>query len=77
MTVKESVLATLAEMPDSATLSEIIEQLCLQMAIEEGLQDVAAGRYYTQEEVMAHFQHGAPLPDLSQGRSEARSSVKV
>uniref|UniRef100_A0A7C2P343 Uncharacterized protein n=1 Tax=Schlesneria paludicola TaxID=360056 RepID=A0A7C2P343_9PLAN len=77
MTAKETVIATLAEMPDSVTMPEIIEQLCLEMAIEEGLQDIAAGRYYTQEEVMAHFQLGVPLPDLSQGRPEPQPTGRV
>jgi hypothetical protein len=77
MTAKETAMATLAELPDSVTMPEIIEQLCLGMAIEEGLQDIAAGRFYTHEEVVAHFQFGVPLPDLSQGRPEPQPSGRV
>jgi hypothetical protein len=77
MNAKDVVNATLNQMPDTATLSEIVEELQLQLSIDEGIRDIEAGRYYTHEEIVAHFLDGAPLPDISEGRPypPAASSV--
>lgn len=63
MTAKDEVLATLARLPDSCSLAEIVDQLALRLAIAEGLADVAAGRVYAHDAVMNHFLKGAPLDD--------------
>lgn len=64
MTGKELVLQTLDKMPDSAPLAEILERLCLEAAIEEGLADVKAGRTHRHEDVVNYFLHGVPLPEI-------------
>ena len=56
MTLKERAHKLIDAMPDdSPSLQEICESLALKKAIQEGLDDVAAGRVYPAEEVLAEL----------------------
>jgi hypothetical protein len=68
MNAKEVVLATLKEMPDTATLAEILDELELQLAVDESIQEIESGHYYTQQEIEDHFLRGFPLPESSKVR---------
>ena len=57
MTLKERAHKLIDAMPDdSPSLREICENLALKKAIQEGLDDIAAGRVYPLEEVEREFQ---------------------
>jgi predicted transcriptional regulator len=75
MNAKQIVQTALGELPDTATLAEIIDELRLQLAIEEGIHDIEAGRFYTHEEIKAHYLNGQPLPDITNGRASSATSV--
>lgn len=51
MTDKQAVLDALQRLPESATLDEIIEELCVMAAIRRGRSDIAAGCCKSQEKV--------------------------
>ncbi len=51
MTDKRDVIDALSTMPESASLEEIIEELCIIKAVRRGRADIAAGRLKTQDEV--------------------------
>lgn len=56
MTLKERAHKLIDAMPDdSQSLREICESLALKKAIQKGLDDVAAGRVYPAEEVLAEL----------------------
>ncbi len=56
MTLKERAHQLIDAMPDdSPSLHEICENLALRNAIQEGLDDVAAGRVYPAEQVLAEL----------------------
>jgi predicted transcriptional regulator len=50
MTDKQAVLDALRRLPESASLEEITQELCMMAAIRRGRADVAAGRTKTHEE---------------------------
>ena len=57
MTLKERAHKLIDAMPDdSPSLREICENLALNKAIQEGLDDIAAGRVFSLDEVEAEFQ---------------------
>lgn len=47
MITKETILATLEEMPERFTVDEFLDRLIFLNKIEEGLEDVRKGRVYT------------------------------
>lgn len=51
MTAKELVIERTRELPDDATLEEIVDELQILVAIREGQKAVAEGRYITHEEM--------------------------
>ncbi len=51
MTAKEIVIERTRELPDEATLDEIVEELQILAAIQKGQEDIAAGRFITHEEM--------------------------
>jgi predicted transcriptional regulator len=51
MSTKEAVLALVQRMPDDATAPEILEELHLRLAIDEGLRQLDAGQGIDHEEV--------------------------
>ena len=57
MSVKEAVHKLVDEMPDDAPeLLDFYERARLSRAIEEGMEDVRAGRVYPIEEVIARYE---------------------
>ena len=53
MSDKELVLKTLRDLPEEASLAEIIDELQTLDAIRKGQDDVAAGRFKSHDEVKA------------------------
>jgi len=51
MTAKEMVYDRLGRIPDHVSLEDIRDELETMIAIQEGLDDVRAGRVYTQQQV--------------------------
>jgi predicted transcriptional regulator len=51
MTDKETVLALLKKLPDSATLEEIAEEVAVLSGVRRGKKDADAGRIVSHEEV--------------------------
>ncbi len=51
MSDKQIVLETLRQLPEEASLSEIIEELQTLEAIRKGQEDIAAGRFKSHDEV--------------------------
>jgi predicted transcriptional regulator len=51
MSAKELVLATVQNLPDDATLRQISERIAILAALQEGMDDIEAGRVISQEEV--------------------------
>lgn len=64
MNAKQTVLELVSQLPDTASLEDIVEQLQILQCVDAAEIDVAAGRFYTHAEVTAYFLHGIPLPDL-------------
>jgi predicted transcriptional regulator len=50
-TTKQIVQDITEHLPDKATLDDVIYALFVRQKLEQGLQDLAAGRVYTQAEV--------------------------
>jgi predicted transcriptional regulator len=55
VTVKEQVMATLEKLPDTASLTEIREEIDILAAIEEGQRAIEEGRYSEASEVKARL----------------------
>ena len=53
MSDKQLVLETLRQLPEEASLSEIIEELQTLEAIRKGQEDIAEGRFKSHDEVKA------------------------
>lgn len=53
MSDKQLVLETLRQLPEEASLSEIIEELQTLGAIRKGQEDISAGRFKSHDEVKA------------------------
>ena len=51
MTNKQLVMKTVRQMPDEATMEEILERIEILAAIKEGEEDADAGRLIPHEEV--------------------------
>ena len=51
MTTKESVLRTIRELPDDASLEEILDAVLLRMKVERGRQQIRDGQCLTHGEV--------------------------
>lgn len=51
MLIKEKVLETISDLPETFSLDEIIDRLILLEKIENGLHQVQDGKTYAQEEV--------------------------
>lgn len=51
MTVKQQVLAALQRLPEDATYEQMLETVEFMAAIQQGRDDVAAGRVVSHEEV--------------------------
>jgi predicted transcriptional regulator len=51
-TVKDAVIETIRQMPDDATVEDILEALYVRQKIDAGLKDVAEGRTLTSDEAM-------------------------
>jgi predicted transcriptional regulator len=51
MTNKELVIRKVRELPDSASLDEIVDEIAILAAIQEGEKAVAEGRVVSHEEV--------------------------
>ncbi len=49
-TIKESVLSIVKEMPENATLEDIMESLYVKQKILKGQKQLEAGQFYTHEE---------------------------
>jgi len=56
MSTKEAVLSRIGSLPDSATLTDIREELEIVAAIEEGEKDIDEGRSYTPAEMRQSLQ---------------------
>lgn len=52
---KSDIVRAVSALPEDATLDDAFERLFVLHKIEQGLEDAAAGRTMTQEEVEAHF----------------------
>jgi predicted transcriptional regulator len=51
MTTKERILQTLQELPEDATYEDAMYRIYVLSSIEDGLEDIAAGRVVTHQEV--------------------------
>lgn len=51
-TVRDAVIDAIRQMPDDATVEDIIEALYVRQKIDAGLRDVAEGRVMSHEEAM-------------------------
>jgi predicted transcriptional regulator len=51
MTAKERVVQSISQMPDDATIDEILEELLVQVKIEEGLRQLDSGEGIEHDEV--------------------------
>jgi predicted transcriptional regulator len=56
MSAKELVLDLVQQMPEEATLSDILYELYVRHEIEEGMRDVDEGRIIPHEEVMKRLE---------------------
>ena len=52
---KNDAKALIDQMPDDATWDDLINEICLRIAVERGLADVAAGRVKNMNEVMREY----------------------
>ena len=55
MTVKEQVRQLADKLPDSATWDDVLYEVYVYQAVEQGLADADAGRTVSQEEVEREF----------------------
>ena len=51
MSTKELVIEKVREMPEEASFAEILEELAILAAIQEGKDDIQAGRFVSHEEM--------------------------
>jgi predicted transcriptional regulator len=51
VTNKELVIRKVRELPDDASLRDIVEEIAILAAIREGEDDIDAGRFVTHEEL--------------------------
>lgn len=51
MTNKQLVMKTIKEMPADATMDDILERIEILAAIQQGEEDIDAGRFVTHEEL--------------------------
>ena len=51
MSTKELVIEKVREMPEEASFAEILEELAILAAIQEGKDDIPAGRFVSHEEM--------------------------
>ena len=51
MTTKQAVLQAISELPDNASVEEILDVVLLRMKVERGRQQIAAGEGLSHEEV--------------------------
>jgi predicted transcriptional regulator len=51
MTNKQLAMKAIRQLPDEATLEEIVERVEILAAIQRGEEDIEAGRYITHEEM--------------------------
>jgi hypothetical protein len=51
MTTKESVLKAIGELPDDATLEEILDAVVLRLKVQRGRRQLAAGKGIAHEQV--------------------------
>ncbi len=51
MTTKESVLQAISELPEDASLEEILDVVILRLKVERGRQQIAAGEGLDHQEV--------------------------
>lgn len=56
MTAKEQALEAIRQMPDSATIEDIMEVLYVRKKIAEGMADVEAGRIVSHEDAKKRFE---------------------
>jgi len=49
-TIKESVMSLVKDMPENATLDDIMESLYVKQKILKGQQQLETGQFYTHEE---------------------------
>lgn len=52
---KDVVKALVDRMPENATLDDLVEEICVMIAVERGMADVAAGRTHSHQEVLNRF----------------------
>lgn len=57
--IKESALAVIRSLPDDATWADLRYRLRVREKLERGLDDIAAGRVVSHEEVMRKFGIGS------------------
>ena len=55
-TPKQAALAAISALPDETSFEEIAYRLHVLKAIREGEEDIAAGRTFSHEEVVAHLE---------------------
>ena len=53
--VKEQAKRLLEQLPDDATWEDLQYAIYVHQAVEAGAEDIAAGRFYTSEEVRQRF----------------------
>jgi predicted transcriptional regulator len=63
---KQDLLQLVAQLPDDATLDDFLEALALDIDINEGEADIAAGRIHSHEEVMRMLEQWNQSRSLNQ-----------
>lgn len=53
MSDKQQALEAIQKLPESASMEDIVEELCFRMKVEQGLADMAAGRTVSDDELGA------------------------
>lgn len=61
MTVKETILETLKNLPEETTFEEAIERIYLLYKVNKGLRDADEGRTFTNEEAKGRPKRKNPL----------------
>ncbi len=56
LTVKNAVQELAAGLPDDATWSEVLYRIVIRQKIEEGLEDIRAGRVVSHDEVFRELE---------------------
>jgi len=64
-TAKAAALALIQKLPDDATWEKIAYTVNLRMKLEQGMADIAAGRVYTNEQVMKEMDEWLASPGPS------------